>query len=1424
MRLPLRTFFPYALPGLLAFFGLWWFTTRKKNHAGKQAKHACAKEEDTAAAKRSGLVEEIDPNTQASLSNHGECEEVSIVWGGHTKLSLPVESVGVLDQSCRLSCSTVSTEETAFEKEEKFTLESTPSPDSDNVCAGEANYSLITEQEQCSVSEMLTDSFDPLQFAHHLKLNEQDQDSVPELLDREKTEFLSAVLQEEVYYPAVQKMDHENIPELPETENVLLSAGSSEVLHTVLKEREQSSVVEMTEMEKGVEPSISLQQQMLHVVSVSEEQTGDDDMLECEAYLHSSNPLLQEAAHHPTLNDQKQGSVTHLVESEKPGQYQSPLQDSMLQHTMFNDEEQDNILESLILKPFPLYQNAASHIIEKGKVCDLGLSDLQKSVQTSCVLQDESCTILNEAKENSVLELPDSDKTHCTSILFQQKSLHLAKDCDLGVSGTSKSLDSEKIPHPPCLLFQKAAYHEESSKLELSSAFQSESENVQHSSGALQEQTSFPSVVVAQEQTSGLELVESENFPSLCSLRNATHQSVPVPELLPSEKNIQSCSVLHQEAAYPVMADDQVQSFVESLESCETEHSSKVLQQDAFPHTKLANLTDSGILEIGPEATLHPSISSQVTVQPTLSEQEQSSDCQSEETEKILRLALPQLNAVQDTLHEQEQNRIPEMSGPEKMLMCSCHMEDAHYTGLTEQEQIASDEILQLENGFCFSSQLQSSTVTKHALLSNLELCDSSGKAQEMEGNSNSAFAEKPKSLDAVPTDIHCPCTEAAPIPENEVVAAVLASPTVEKITGPVEVHESLANTGKIAVEKTLTSVEAGSHEFLETKFNLGTSVTCNELCAENFELLNNEENITLDMVIEESSMKAINRVASDLVSKIIEAAVHEILSSVDHKTEMHPIKTDMKVEQVVCRLEIGEVDTVLHGKTSTLVKRVEDLKVEIENSLILDSSSVKAPPNESEYCKQKVDTVECSGNEYSDEADMKNHSADFSVQHRLCEVGHYCAETVKDVPESTSLIAEDSGCSTCTSEDGMCSEDPLQSTPLSSVLVDVLGESVIKEVLGVKDVEPATVKQTIRAEVEHDISYSKEAVARNYVTKNESQWSAEVDNSGGSDVNSMDSGDSGCGLSGSEHHLSQHTSLNSNKSEFTVWEIEVPKHLVGRLIGKQGRYVSYLKQISGAKIYITTVPYTQEFQICHIEGSQQQVDKALSLIGEKFRELDLINIYAPQRSLTLPSLPMTSWLSLPEGVTVEVIVVSVISAGHVFVQQHTHPTFHALRCLDHQMRLCYSQPGIPAMPAPVVGVICAAPAADGAWWRAQVVAYYKESNEADIRYVDYGGYEKVQLEALRQIRSDFVTLPFQGVEVLLDNIAPLPGEDHFLSEADTALVEMTRGCSLLAQVTNYESSSGLPLIQLWNIMGDEVMSVNRTLVERGLAQWIDSY
>lgn len=303
---------------------------------------------------------------------------------------------------------------------------------------------------------------------------------------------------------------------------------------------------------------------------------------------------------------------------------------------------------------------------------------------------------------------------------------------------------------------------------------------------------------------------------------------------------------------------------------------------------------------------------------------------------------------------------------------------------------------------------------------------------------------------------------------------------------------------------------------------------------------------------------------------------------------------------------------------------------------------------------------------------------------------------------------------------------------------------------------------------------------------------------------------------------LSTEALLNSSSSApppappITLWDIEVPAHLVGRLIGKQGKFVNFLKQSSGAKIYVSTLPFTQDVQICHIQGSQQQVDDALALIRKKFKDLDLSNC------IPLPCLPITSWLLLPQDVFVEVIVSRVESGYHLFIQQYNHPSYQALPALTQHMQFCYSQPGCPSLPKPVeVGVICAAPVSGSGWQRTQVIQYDEESGTAQVRYVDNGGYDTVNSATLRQIRSDFVTLPFQASEVLLDNITPLPGEVAFSPEAKTALEELTANVALILKVTG--SQDGLPLVHMWKHMADEVVLVNKLLAERGVCTWLDA-
>ncbi|XP_066580028.1 uncharacterized protein LOC136771558 [Amia ocellicauda] len=122
-----------------------------------------------------------------------------------------------------------------------------------------------------------------------------------------------------------------------------------------------------------------------------------------------------------------------------------------------------------------------------------------------------------------------------------------------------------------------------------------------------------------------------------------------------------------------------------------------------------------------------------------------------------------------------------------------------------------------------------------------------------------------------------------------------------------------------------------------------------------------------------------------------------------------------------------------------------------------------------------------------------------------------------------------------------------------------------------------------------------------------------------------------------SSEDLSQNTGLSSPLPEskedlLIVWEMEVPQYAVGRLIGKYWRHMKYMKRCSGvSKIDFLRLPDTQEFQICHIEGTQEQVDKVLTVIHERFPKLDLNNISAPPPP-TLPSSPGSCTLEVRIG------------------------------------------------------------------------------------------------------------------------------------------------------------------------------------------------
>jgi len=326
------------------------------------------------------------------------------------------------------------------------------------------------------------------------------------------------------------------------------------------------------------------------------------------------------------------------------------------------------------------------------------------------------------------------------------------------------------------------------------------------------------------------------------------------------------------------------------------------------------------------------------------------------------------------------------------------------------------------------------------------------------------------------------------------------------------------------------------------------------------------------------------------------------------------------------------------------------------------------------------------------------------------------------------------------------------------------------------------------------------------------------------SDSHSEVSSDSGKGNSVGE--TPQTTSPTVDVQEYAMYEFDFPSNLCGRLIGRMGKNINSIKDKTGADIFLKRKPYVKHYQICCIQGTNSQVNAALALIKSRFPPEYFEDITYEQLNTTVDQPPVLTpeimQLSLPEGVSVDVIVSSVVDVSHVFVQQPTHPTFSCLERLNLCMNACYSQDGIvPQLPRPIeVGVICAAPIYNG-WYRAQVVESHADSDEYDIKFVDYGGYVRVQGCQLRQIRSDFTTLPFQAVECYISNIVPPEGQEAFPAEASPILENLVQGKILQAQIMAHEED-GVPYIQLYELQGDQAVFVNREIVNQNVAQWME--
>jgi len=314
-------------------------------------------------------------------------------------------------------------------------------------------------------------------------------------------------------------------------------------------------------------------------------------------------------------------------------------------------------------------------------------------------------------------------------------------------------------------------------------------------------------------------------------------------------------------------------------------------------------------------------------------------------------------------------------------------------------------------------------------------------------------------------------------------------------------------------------------------------------------------------------------------------------------------------------------------------------------------------------------------------------------------------------------------------------------------------------------------------------------------------------------------------------------------EAQLMSYQFHIPDYLCGKLIGQNGTYIKklkeecrcniILKETEGAKpkkggktkkgknVRLQQNSQQGDYKVCSIEGTRASIDKCLDIVKQKFIEHREELSFEQVNSSKGTSLPMHTGsvsLSLAEGCMHEVFVSSIVGGGHVFLQQPYHPTFHALERLDACMAKLYSSCQCPALPSPLpVNTVCVA-AYEGGWYRCQVVSVDETSQQCDIKYLDYGGYHTLPIDDLRQIRTDFLSLPFQAIECYLANISPKDDENV----SAFVLEELIANQIVQARMIG-TNEAGVPMIHLYRATNGQTTMVNKELVDRSCANWIET-
>ncbi|XP_072828027.1 tudor domain-containing protein 1 isoform X2 [Vicugna pacos] len=175
------------------------------------------------------------------------------------------------------------------------------------------------------------------------------------------------------------------------------------------------------------------------------------------------------------------------------------------------------------------------------------------------------------------------------------------------------------------------------------------------------------------------------------------------------------------------------------------------------------------------------------------------------------------------------------------------------------------------------------------------------------------------------------------------------------------------------------------------------------------------------------------------------------------------------------------------------------------------------------------------------------------------------------------------------------------------------------------------------------------------------------------------------------------------------------------------------------------------------------------------------------------------TWVELAVDETVDVVVCMMYSPGEFYCHVLKEDALKKLNDLN-KLLADYCQQKLPNdFKAEIGQPCCAFFVGDGNWYRALVKEILPTGN-IKVRFVDYGNTEEVAADELQMIPSEFLELPFQGVQCWLAGTVQItqPRNRHWTKEAIARFQACVAGKKLQARVVEIsENGVGIELTDL---------------------------